>query len=247
MYYKCSINTNWIIEIDIQRNTNIYLCIDVSCSFSSNREPWRWCVLCQSDAMIWWTWAGFKASRWETELILNLSSQIKHIRSYLCFTVFVTPTHFQGKITAQGKLLQQDTFSVSEQEGGFLSRARERRVFLFEQLVIFSEPIDKKKGFLLPGYIFKNSIKVRLILFCFHLHFELLFSQWLIWLLPVCPAGQLSGCGEALWRGSMLPGSDLPGDWRQHHTFHYAGIIIRNTASLAQWCDPDLRESEKLP
>ncbi|KAM7422458.1 hypothetical protein PAMA_010483 [Pampus argenteus] len=67
---------------------------------------------------------------------------------------------FEGKITAQGKLLQQDTFSVSEQEGGFPSRAKERRVFLFEQLVIFSEPIDKKKGFSLPGYIFKNSIKV---------------------------------------------------------------------------------------
>ncbi|XP_041809930.1 rho guanine nucleotide exchange factor 25 isoform X5 [Chelmon rostratus] len=67
---------------------------------------------------------------------------------------------FEGKITAQGKLLQQDTFSVGEQESGLLSRARERRVFLFEQLVIFSEPIDKKKGFSLPGYTFKNSIKV---------------------------------------------------------------------------------------
>ncbi|KAM9362431.1 rho guanine nucleotide exchange factor 25 [Symphorus nematophorus] len=67
---------------------------------------------------------------------------------------------FEGKITAQGKLLQQDTFSVSEQESGVLSRAKERRVFLFEQLVMFSEPIDKKKGFSLPGYTFKNSIKV---------------------------------------------------------------------------------------
>ncbi|KAM9800449.1 rho guanine nucleotide exchange factor 25 isoform X1 [Syngnathus typhle] len=67
---------------------------------------------------------------------------------------------FEGKITAQGKLLQQDTFSVSDQEGCLLSRPKERRVFLFEQLVIFSEPIDKKKGFSLPGYIFKNSIKV---------------------------------------------------------------------------------------
>ncbi|KAM8913724.1 rho guanine nucleotide exchange factor 25 isoform 2-T2 [Spinachia spinachia] len=67
---------------------------------------------------------------------------------------------FEGKITAQGKLLQQDTFCVSEQETGFPSRAKERRVFLFEQLVIFSEPIDKKKGFSLPGYTFKNSIKV---------------------------------------------------------------------------------------
>ncbi|XP_056129245.1 rho guanine nucleotide exchange factor 25 isoform X2 [Lampris incognitus] len=67
---------------------------------------------------------------------------------------------FEGKITAQGKLLQQDTFSVSEQEKGVFSKAKERRVFLFEQLVIFSEPIDKKKGFSLPGYTFKNSIKV---------------------------------------------------------------------------------------
>uniref|UniRef100_A0A8C9S1V1 Rho guanine nucleotide exchange factor 25 n=1 Tax=Scleropages formosus TaxID=113540 RepID=A0A8C9S1V1_SCLFO len=67
---------------------------------------------------------------------------------------------FEGKITAQGKLLQQDTFMVTEQDNSFLSRAKERRVFLFEQLVIFSEPIDRKKGFSLPGYIFKNSIKV---------------------------------------------------------------------------------------
>ncbi|XP_048856304.1 LOW QUALITY PROTEIN: rho guanine nucleotide exchange factor 25 [Brienomyrus brachyistius] len=67
---------------------------------------------------------------------------------------------FEGKITAQGKLLLQDTFMVTEQDNSILSRARERRVFLFEQLVIFSEPIDRKKGFSLPGYIFKNSIKV---------------------------------------------------------------------------------------
>ncbi|KAG1961420.1 rho guanine nucleotide exchange factor 25 isoform X2 [Pimephales promelas] len=67
---------------------------------------------------------------------------------------------FEGKITAQGKLLQQDTFTVTEQDSSFLSRTKERRVFLFEQLVIFSEPIDRKKGFSLPGYIFKNSIKI---------------------------------------------------------------------------------------
>ncbi|XP_053564176.1 rho guanine nucleotide exchange factor 25 isoform X2 [Bombina bombina] len=67
---------------------------------------------------------------------------------------------FEGKITAQGKLLQQDTFAVAEQETSFLTRSKERRVFLFEQIIIFSEPIDKKKGFSLPGYIFKNSIKV---------------------------------------------------------------------------------------
>ncbi|XP_069790490.1 rho guanine nucleotide exchange factor 25-like [Narcine bancroftii] len=67
---------------------------------------------------------------------------------------------FEGKITAQGKLLQQDTFHAEEQDSSFLSRGKERRVFLFEQIVIFSEPLDKKKGFSLPGYLFRNSIKV---------------------------------------------------------------------------------------
>ncbi|XP_035019042.1 triple functional domain protein isoform X1 [Hippoglossus stenolepis] len=67
---------------------------------------------------------------------------------------------FEGKIVAQGRLILQDTFMVSDQDGGLLSRMKERRVFLFEQIVIFSEPLDKKKGFSTPGYLFKNNIKV---------------------------------------------------------------------------------------
>lgn len=39
------------------------------------------------------------------------------------------------------------------------SRTKERRVFLFEQIVIFSELL--RKGSLTPGYMFKRSIKVR--------------------------------------------------------------------------------------
>lgn len=66
----------------------------------------------------------------------------------------------QGKIVAQGRLLLQDTFMVSDQDGGLLTRMKERRVFLFEQIVIFSEPLDKKKGYSQPGYLFKNSVKV---------------------------------------------------------------------------------------
>lgn len=66
----------------------------------------------------------------------------------------------QGKIIAQGRLLLQDTFMVLDPEGGLLGRMKERRVFLFEQMVIFSEPLDKKKGFSLPGFLYKNSIKV---------------------------------------------------------------------------------------
>lgn len=65
----------------------------------------------------------------------------------------------QGTLTAQGKLLQQDTFYVIELEAGMQSRTKERRVFLFEQIVIFSELL--RKGSLTPGYMFKRSIKVR--------------------------------------------------------------------------------------
>ncbi|XP_058878264.1 triple functional domain protein isoform X9 [Acipenser ruthenus] len=67
---------------------------------------------------------------------------------------------FDGKIVAQGRLLLQDTFLVSDQDSGLLARMKERRVFLFEQMVIFSEPLDRKKGFSVPGYLYKNSIKV---------------------------------------------------------------------------------------
>lgn len=73
----------------------------------------------------------------------------------------LTPTVFQGKLTSQGKLLQQETFCVWEQDGGVLSRSKERRVFLFEQVVIFSELL--RKGSNNPGYQFKNSIKVSVL------------------------------------------------------------------------------------
>ena len=71
----------------------------------------------------------------------------------------------QGKITAQGKLLLQDTLLVVEQSAKAprvdKQAMKERRVFLFEQIVIFSEEIDKRKNNMSsPGYIYKNSIKV---------------------------------------------------------------------------------------
>uniref|UniRef100_A0A8B9X3B8 Rho guanine nucleotide exchange factor 25 n=1 Tax=Bos mutus grunniens TaxID=30521 RepID=A0A8B9X3B8_BOSMU len=70
---------------------------------------------------------------------------------------------FEGKLTAQGKLLGQDTFWVTEPEAGGLlsSRGRERRVFLFEQIIIFSEALGGGvRGGAQPGYVYKNSIKV---------------------------------------------------------------------------------------
>uniref|UniRef100_A0ABI7Z898 DH domain-containing protein n=2 Tax=Felis catus TaxID=9685 RepID=A0ABI7Z898_FELCA len=70
---------------------------------------------------------------------------------------------FEGKLTAQGKLLGQDTFWVTEPEAGGLlsSRGRERRVFLFEQIIIFSEALGGGvRGGTQAGYVYKSSIKV---------------------------------------------------------------------------------------
>ncbi|KAM6954826.1 kalirin isoform 1-T1 [Lycodopsis pacificus] len=65
---------------------------------------------------------------------------------------------YEGKLTSQGKLLQQETFFITEQDTGVLSRSKERRVFLFEQIVICSELL--RKGSSTPGYQFKKSIKL---------------------------------------------------------------------------------------
>jgi hypothetical protein len=68
---------------------------------------------------------------------------------------------FDGKLTQQGKLLLQDTLLVSEVTAGGQQKFKERRVFLFEQIIIFSEMIERKKGnFSNASYIFKNSLKV---------------------------------------------------------------------------------------
>uniref|UniRef100_A0A8D2J2J5 Rho guanine nucleotide exchange factor 25 n=1 Tax=Varanus komodoensis TaxID=61221 RepID=A0A8D2J2J5_VARKO len=68
---------------------------------------------------------------------------------------------FEGNLTAQGKLLQQNTFWVTEQAGGILVRGRERRIFLFEQIVILSETLERRRGpYAAPSYTFKSSIKV---------------------------------------------------------------------------------------
>ena len=37
---------------------------------------------------------------------------------------------------------------------------KERRIFMFEQIIIVSEMLEKKKGFSNPGYVFKNSFQV---------------------------------------------------------------------------------------
>ncbi|XP_015585806.1 triple functional domain protein isoform X4 [Cephus cinctus] len=66
---------------------------------------------------------------------------------------------FDGKITAQGKLLLHGPLLVSEL-GSMPTRGRELQVFLFEQNIIFSEAVGKKTQFTNPAYIYKAHIQV---------------------------------------------------------------------------------------
>ncbi|KAI1278144.1 Kalirin [Halotydeus destructor] len=77
---------------------------------------------------------------------------------------------FDGKITAQGKLLQQGSIAVGEAKENSLSscnvaslKMRERQIFLFEQMIILSEAIGAKSQFSQPSYLFKNSLQVNRI------------------------------------------------------------------------------------
>nr|XP_039274741.1 kalirin-like isoform X3 [Styela clava] len=66
---------------------------------------------------------------------------------------------YEGRLTAQGKLLLQETFLVRVEEpgGGFSGLGKERKVFLFEQIIIFSELVDKKSEE--RGFTYKSGIK----------------------------------------------------------------------------------------
>ncbi|CAL7943982.1 unnamed protein product [Xylocopa violacea] len=67
---------------------------------------------------------------------------------------------FDGKITAQGKLLLHGPLLVSELSSNLQSKGKEWQVFLFEQNIIFSEAVGKKTQFTSPAYIYKAHIQV---------------------------------------------------------------------------------------
>lgn len=67
---------------------------------------------------------------------------------------------FDGKITAQGKLLLHGPLLVSEFSSNLPSKEKEWQVFLFEQNIIFSEAVGKKTQFTNPVYIYKAHIQV---------------------------------------------------------------------------------------
>ncbi|XP_066586985.1 triple functional domain protein isoform X3 [Prorops nasuta] len=66
---------------------------------------------------------------------------------------------FDGKITAQGKLLLHGPLLITELSN-VPTRGREWQVFLFEQNIIFSEAVGKKTQFTNPAYIYKAHIQV---------------------------------------------------------------------------------------
>lgn len=75
---------------------------------------------------------------------------------------------FQGKITAQGKLLLHGMLTCAERPGGCNTNQRvphrELHVFLFEQSIIFSEEVGKKTQFTSPVYVYKAHIQVTSLL-----------------------------------------------------------------------------------
>lgn len=75
---------------------------------------------------------------------------------------------FEGKITAQGKLLLHGPLQCTEnsnstdRNSSIVPKPKELQVFLFEQNIIFSEIVGKKTQFTNPSYIYKAHVQVRL-------------------------------------------------------------------------------------
>lgn len=72
---------------------------------------------------------------------------------------------FEGKITAQGKLLLHGTLSClecinSERNTSSIPKPKDIQVFLFEQNIIFSDIVGKRTQFTNPSYIYKAHIQV---------------------------------------------------------------------------------------
>lgn len=73
---------------------------------------------------------------------------------------------FEGKITAQGKLLLHGPLLCIEEVKNFdrtasvVQKPRELQVFLFEQSIIFSDIVGKKTQFTSPTYIYRSHIQV---------------------------------------------------------------------------------------
>lgn len=73
---------------------------------------------------------------------------------------------FEGKITAQGKLLLHgplqciENSKCTDRNISVGQKPKELQVFLFEQNIIFSEIVGKKTQFTNPSYIYKAHVQV---------------------------------------------------------------------------------------
>ena len=82
---------------------------------------------------------------------------------------------FEGKITAQGKLLHRgplnalDTFSPTSAGDKTKPIMKPFTCFLFEQIMIFSETVGKKTQFTSPVYVYKAHFLVSYPLVILHL------------------------------------------------------------------------------
>lgn len=74
---------------------------------------------------------------------------------------------FEGKITAQGKLLLHGPLLCTEVDSNngnpSICKPKELQVFLFEQNIILSDIVGKKTQFTNPAYIYKTHIQVGII------------------------------------------------------------------------------------
>ncbi|KYB28884.1 Triple functional domain protein-like Protein [Tribolium castaneum] len=67
---------------------------------------------------------------------------------------------FDGKITAQGKLLLHGPLTCTDVQGTVVGKNKDLQVFLFEQSIILSDVVGKKTQFTSPQYIYKTHIQV---------------------------------------------------------------------------------------
>lgn len=73
---------------------------------------------------------------------------------------------FEGKTTAQGRLLLHGPLVcvenpiTADRNSSSVPKSRELQVFLFEQIIIFSDIVGKKTQFTNPAYIYKTHIQV---------------------------------------------------------------------------------------
>lgn len=69
--------------------------------------------------------------------------------------------NFDGKITAQGKLLLHGSLTCIENARNATERKmREMHVFIFEQSILFTEKHNSKIQFSSPTYVYKSHIQV---------------------------------------------------------------------------------------